>query len=228
MKKYYFMMAAVSAMMLTACSSEDDVLQTGPQKVVENSAVGFDVYTPAATQTRAGLVGTMTTNRLQRSEADGGGFGVYAFLTEDENGNTGTSEAAANATSYKSSTAGANIPNFMVNEKILWNSTNLGWYYNPLKYWPNETDKDSQSSPATMEGATPVHLDRLTFFAYAPYVTAGSTTGITNITDKTGKLGSKVTPVPMVSWKATTGYTDFYPNEGIDLLWGIAPAVDDL
>ena len=58
----------------------------------------------------------------------------------------------------------------MVNEKLLWNATNQGWYYNPLKYWPNETDNDSQSSNATMLDGTFSHIDRLTFFAYAPYV----------------------------------------------------------
>ena len=84
MKKSLFFYAAATALMLTACSSEDDILQTGPEKKAAPQEVGFDVYTPAATNvTRAGLEGTMTTSRLQRSEYDGGGFGVYAYLVED-------------------------------------------------------------------------------------------------------------------------------------------------
>ena len=157
MKKSLFLMAAASALMLTACTSEDDVVQTSAKQTAPK-AVSFDVFTPAATNiTRAGLEGTMTTNRLQRAEADGGGFGVYAFLTED-------SEDDATATAYTSTdpSTKANVPNFMVNEKLLWNNTNLGWYYNPLKYWPNETNNDSQNTNATMEDPTAKkHLDRL-------------------------------------------------------------------
>ena len=231
MNKSLFFVAAASALMLTACSSESDVLQstTQTQQTVVQEAVGFDVYTPAATNvTRAGQEGTMTTPRMQRSEADGGGFGVYAFLTEDETPAAGINDATANATAYTSTAP--NVPNFMWNEKVLWNNTSLGWYYNPLKYWPNETDKDSQVTPASMEGTTPVHLDRLTFFAYAPYVAAddASGTGIIRITDKNGVLNTTPsvynTPDPTIEWKATTSDADFNPDQGVDLLWGVAPA----
>ena len=217
MKKSLFFVAA-AALALTACTSENDILETGPAKQATPQAVGFDVYTPAATVgTRAGLTGTMTTGRLQRSQADGGGFGVYAYLTEDDVAAAGD---GANATAY---TGGA--PNFMVNEKILWNNTNLGWYYNPLKYWPNETDNDSQTTPATMEGADK-HLDRLTFFAYAPYVAADDAggTGIIRITDNAGELNSTAVTDPTIEWKATTAVATFKPNEGVDLLWGVAPS----
>ena len=229
-------MAAASALMLTACTSEDDLLQTGQQKQVTSQVVGFDVYTSSASNvTRAGLTGTMTTNRLQRSEQDGGGFGVYAFLTEDTDG-------SSTATAY-TSTAGQ-APNFMFNEKVLWNSTNLGWYYNPLKYWPNETNNDSQADPASMQsdsktsGVDPVdndrHLDRLTFFAYAPYVSAGAApTGITEISNNVGKLGGTGVKDPTIKYVSTdqvgTGAdavnaTDVEPDDYVDLLWGVAPA----
>ncbi len=205
--------------MLTACSSDNDVVQSATpsqQQTLVNRAVGFDIYTPSATTTRAGLEGTMTTNRMQLSEGEGGGFGVYAYLTEDDDATAGE----ANAKAYS-----GGVPNFMVNEKVLWNSTNLGWYYSPLKYWPNETDHDSQNTNATMEGSD-THLDRLTFFAYAPYVPgdAGST-GIIHITDKTGKLNSTSVTNPTIEWTASENpTTDFNPNQGVDLLWGVAPA----
>ena len=71
MKKSLFFVAAASALMLTACSSENDVLKdaTQSQQTVVNRAVGFDIYTPSATVTRAGLEGTMTTNRMQLCNA---------------------------------------------------------------------------------------------------------------------------------------------------------------
>lgn len=218
MKKSLFFVAAASALMLTACSSENDVVQnTTPKTTVQQQAVGFDVYTQQSTGvTRAGLEGTMTTSRLQRAD---GGFGVYAFLTED------VDATGADVTYARGDGSVANVPNFMVNEKILWNNTNLGWYYNPLKYWPNETDNDSQTTPATMNG-TNNHTDRLTFFAYAPYVSAddGTGTGITYITDKAGKLNNTVVKDPTIAWNATTDVATFNPNEGVDLLWGVAPS----
>ena len=212
--------------MLTACSSEDDILQTGQTKKVAPQEVGFDVYTPAATDvTRAGQVGTMTTSRLQRTEGNKGGFGVYAYLTEDTDGST-------TATAYTGRTT-AVVPNFMVNEKLLWNATNLGWYYNPLKYWPNETDNDSQTSPAQMEGqptSTQTHLDRLTFFAYAPYVgtAVADEVGITAVTNNAGKLSLTATGSETdatlreasIQYKATLDD----PEKVVDLLWGTAPA----
>ena len=221
MKKYFYL-AAVSAMMLTACSSDKDVLEpkTGPApQEITQQAVGFDVYTAAATAgTRAGLEGTMTTTRMQLSETDGGGFGVYAFLTED-------SDPLAAADGY-TPTPGQD-PNFMWNEKILWNSQNLGWYYNPLKYWPNETNNDSQATPAYMENKTdPIHLDRLTFFAYAPYVSAGSgPTGITGISDLNGDLdaANDVTD-PTIKYVSTDAVADVNPDKYVDLLWGVAPS----
>lgn len=222
MKKLLFMFAT-AALVLSACSSEDDLVQgagSPAQLGAAADAVGFDVYTQQATNvTKAGLEGTMTTNRMQRSEANGGGFGVYAYLTEDAVADAGD---GANATAY----AGG-VPNFMVNEKILWNPTSLGWYYSPLKYWPNETDNDSQTTPAAMTGdGTNTELDRLTFFAYAPYVAAGAdATGITAITDKAGKLSGNSVTDPTIAWVASgTPDTDFDPNKGVDLLWGVAPS----
>lgn len=225
MKKSLIFAAAASALMLTACSSENDVVQNAPQtQETTAQAVGFDVYTPAATEvTRSGQAGTMTTGRLQRTEGNGGGFGVYAFLVEDE-------EAGADATSYKTwsrDAAKQKAPNFMVNEKVLWNATNQGWYYNPLKYWPNETNKDSQTTPALMEDLeeTVQHLDRLTFFAYAPYVETPVKTepGIISITDKNG-YNNSLTTTRIV--EPTIGYQVAIdqPKNAVDLLWGVAPA----
>lgn len=50
---------------------------------------------------------------------------------------------------------------FMVNQQVLWSGSN--WYYTPARYWPNNDN------------------DKLTFFAYAPYVSSptSNTYGIT-------------------------------------------------
>ena len=236
MKKSLFFVAAASALMLTACSSENDPLQSAAQQqqtTLQDNAIGFDVYTPAATDvTRAGQGGTMTTSRLQRTHANGGGFGVYAYLIEDVNATVGNDNASSYLAYGDGPTSARTTPiapNFMVNQEVLWSSTNLGWAYAPLKYWPNETDKDSQNTNAEMEGITgDKHLDRLTFFAYAPYVEAGvNEPGITLLTNKKGDLVTDPTSSTTGTLvEASVGYKAALtqPSSSVDLLWGVAPA----
>lgn len=215
MKKSLFLFAT-AALVLAACSSEDDIVQSAPQKAeAQNNAVMFDTYTSSAT--RAGNpAGVMTTDKLKTA---GNGFGVFAMYQDG-------GDYPANNTTL--------LPNFMFNEHVSWSG---GWTYTPLKYWPNETTNDSQDPAAVMPGpGTPgANLDKLSFFAYAPYVnltTTGTMTinrspsttepayveaspssGILAITkeDRTGD--------PLVEWKYST---DFDGN--VDLLWGVAPA----
>lgn len=44
------------------------------------------------------------------------------------------------------------IPNFMYNQQVEWQSVDGSWIYAPVKYWPDNT------------------TDKISFFAYAPYV----------------------------------------------------------
>ena len=54
--------------------------------------------------------------------------------------------------------AETNKPNFMWNQKVTYKDTN--WGYTPVKYWPTKVD------------------DKVSFFAYAPYVAGGNAKGI--------------------------------------------------
>ena len=55
-------------------------------------------------------------------------------------------------------------PTFMYNAKV----STTSWTYSPLKYWPNEFGGAASSDD----------VDRLSFFAYAPYVHVDRSTGI--------------------------------------------------
>ena len=206
-------MAAASALMLTACTSESDILQSSAPQKAEAKAVGFDIYTPqTGNVTRSGRVNIMDNSTLQIT-----GFGVFGYQTDGD---------------Y---TAGTSLPNYMWNQQVNYNTTNVGWYYAPLKYWPNETGHDSQSTAAGMPTApTGANVDKLTFFAYAPWVQgtpgtgavtsvytdveAGTAVGITKLTANTGKLGDAATADPKIHYVVAAD-----PSQSVDLLWGVAP-----
>lgn len=217
MKKYFYL-AAVSAMMLTACSSDNDVVQpttaqpTNPV-AVQQKAVAFDTYLSNTTaSTRAGDPGIQTTSTLQAADK---GFGVFAVQSDN--------------TVYDAS----QTTNFMWNEHVTYAAP--GWTYSPLKYWPNETDNDSQSANAESD-----HIDRLSFFAYAPYVQerngydgmltgVGGYLGTPSATNHFAAAGN--TGIVAISSNHDATYDPYVwyvaspiPSESVDLLWGVAPA----
>lgn len=143
MKKFLFI-AATAAAVLSACAQTEETHKVNAQ----GDAVGFGVYVP---QTKAGAAGQTTTASIKRSEEDGGGFGVFAYYTNDND--------------YSDS---EKKPNFMYNQGVFYNTDK--WKYTPIKYWPNEYGT----------GAHSTGTDKVSFFGYAPYVaTASGTYGIT-------------------------------------------------
>lgn len=193
MKKSLFFVA-VAALALTACSSDNEATQTATQQAAPQ-AVAFDTYVP--TTTRAGVTGVMTTTTLQ-----GSGFGVFAQYSDHGDYNNALNPTA----------------NFMWNQQVTYSSA--AWKYDPLKYWPNETLNDSQSPSAAEGPSGAAAADKLSFFAYAPYVTkaaadadAASGTGII------GMSANDATGDPTISYKVAP-----LPENSVDLLWGVAPA----
>jgi len=205
MKKYLVFAAAAS--LFAACSNDDGAV-AGPQQEAQQTAgevaVGFDAYVNRAT-TRAGLTGDITPTTLQTS-----GFGVFAYHT--------------NADLYDQTF----VPNFMYNQKVTYKAgsgtTDPGtWEYTPIKYWPNEFGQNALSED----------VDKVSFFAYAPYVTVDAASGKVNGTqtdpsaatytgddgDKTygivGMKSNSATGDPMVKYMAS-----FYTNKQVDLTWG--------
>ena len=104
-------------------------------------------------------------------------------------------------------------PNFMYNTKV----STKDWTYSPLRYWPNETS----TTNADGKGATSEGVDRLSFFAYAPYVEATATTGAVteNTVGITALTANNVTTDPKVTYVVADD-----PSKSVDLLWGVVPA----
>ena len=108
-------------------------------------------------------------------------------------------------------------PEFFYNQKVSYTS---GWTYSPIKYWPNEFGATAESQAE----------DRLTFFAYAPYVPVNINTGIAQQT-KDG-LGNPIdeleTGILSLTRNTALGdpyvkyYASFDPEKCVDLCFGVA------
>lgn len=175
--KKILVLAAVAATVLASCAKTEDLQKNTGQ----GDAVNFGVYVPF---TKAGAAGQTTTTSIQRSEANGGGFGVFAYYTDN------------------AAYSGAGTPNFMYNQGVFYNTDH--WEYSPVKYWPNEYGS----------GANSTGTDRVSFFAYAPYVSAASGSyGITAMSANTATGDPTITYV-----------VDPTPSSAVDLCWAVNSA----
>ena len=185
----------MAAMMLASCSS--DKLGPDPtpsQPTLEAGAVGFDAYTQRGT-TRAGVPGDLTDADFKNSATDLGkaGFGVFAYYTD--------------LNEYDQ----LYTPNFFYNQQVKYNTTSTKWEYKPVKYWPNEYGSSALSDD----------VDKVSFFAYAPYVDVAATSGKVDADKNTwgiaGLSKNSATGDPVVKYIAS-----FDPLYTVDLCWGVA------
>lgn len=129
-------------------------------------------------------------------EADGG-FGVFGYY--------------GNGALYNESSK----PDFMYNEVVTYAAGSGKWEYHPVKYWPNEFGTAASSEA----------VDRLSFFAYAPYAEVTPSTGVVTATGDaatTGIIGLSrniAAGDPLVMYSASLA-----PGAGVDLCWGVAAA----
>jgi len=100
-------------------------------------------------------------------------------------------------------------PNFMYNQKV----SGAGWTYSPIKYWPNEYGNKAQSDD----------IDKLTFFAYAPYTANTPATGkVTE--DQVGITGFTRNTAAGDPYVKYVGSLD--PTKCVDLCWGVCADAD--
>ena len=197
MRKKLFL-SVLMATMIASCVSDDGLGQKAGQESSQTQAdgpvpVGFSAYA-ARGVTRSGVPGVVDMTALRRPEGSGGGFGVFAYYTE------------MNLYDQLKS------PNFMYNQGVFDVNNGAGearWEYTPLMYWPNEYGSDASS----------VDQDKVTFFAYAPYVpvtSAASGQVADQETGITGFTSNSATGDPLVKFVST-----FDASKSVDLCWGV-------
>lgn len=221
-------LVAGTATLFTACTSESDNSPSAKisyENIVaaQQVPVTFGTYIGETPVTRTGTPGNINT----AAKLQAPGFGVFAYYTN------AASYPAVPTAPLAAPTAGNTTlsPNFMYNQLVYWD-TDLdpdAWNYTPIKYWPNETQSDG-STAVDGNGATSTGgIDKLSFFAYAPYVDVTPSTGAitSHVTEDGGATEVGITALsdyndpsdPLVSYTVAS-----LPEHTVDLLWGVIPS----
>ena len=210
MDKRYLLTMAAAATVFAACSDDAKELNapelaTNPTEVTQQQDIPvlFDSYVNRAT-TRAGVAGDQVLTQLKSpwapsaTPATYGGFGVFAYYTD----NNDYDQLAT--------------PNFFYNQLVKWDeTTNSYWKYEPVRYWPNEYGSSAVSDDA----------DRISFFAYAPYVevnpssgklTANNNGGADESWGITGMSRNTASGDPIIKYIGS-----FDATKAVDLVWGV-------
>ncbi len=260
--RFFWASAAIAALTLTACADQDEFNQNDVQTAaIENSpgAIQFGTYLGKEGSTRAiipqtyskGTIGNKTDAVIGITDLKAAHFGVFGYFTKtmpyrEEVGTWGTAD-----THWKATTSDVQYPNFFYNQEIMFDDATgkNAWVYEPVKYWPNGVDaanSDTNPNVSNTPSNTATEGDgyqnqKLSFFAYAPFVT-------TPTDDYADVAASDVKPdqITDASWikqfgdgvkngiKAMTtneSKTDVWvkylmpyatTTQAVDLLWGLA------
>ena len=198
MKMKYLMTALLVAMLAGCASSDDQELQkepTGQTAERGKTEVSFSAYASRGV-TRSGWAGNLLLAQLQESQGNGGGFGVFGYYTDLKK--------------YDQTY----VPNFMYNQGVFYNNVSTNWEYSPVVYWPNEYGSFAQSDDE----------DKVSFFAYAPYVapTSAASGSVEDATyGITGFSRNTAAGDPLVKYIAS-----FDSQKSVDLCWGVVGTDD--
>lgn len=201
-----FLMLAVAAITFAACSNDE---ADSVQKSAEVAQSPTDQVAEQVPVEFGAYVNRATTRAGQAGELTTAnlptnGFGVFAYYTD-------------NADYSQFST-----PNFMYNQQVTGtvSGTTTTWSYSPVKYWPNEYGNDAASDD----------VDKVSFFAYAPYVAVTPGKGTVDVTGSSDSTHDKAYGIIQVSRNSATGdpmvkyVVDPDPSKSVDLLWAVQPA----
>lgn len=123
-KKFVMGIAAMAALTLVSCSSDD--LDSFSDNSSKNEAISFDGYLGRSAVAVNGTRGSVETAKTLKTN----GFGVFSKYN-------GT----------------ASFPNFE-NQKVTYSETNKKWTYSPLKFWPTQGDIDFYAYAPFVENKT--------------------------------------------------------------------------
>lgn len=125
-KKFVMGIAAMAALTLVSCSSDD--LDSFSDNSSKNEAISFDGYLGRSAVAVNGSRGSVEAKETLKNK----GFGVFG----------------------KYDAGDAQISDFFVNQKVTYSTTASKWTYTPLKYWPTQGKIDFLAYAPHKEGQT--------------------------------------------------------------------------
>ena len=117
-KKFFMGIAAMAALTLVSCSSDD--LDSVSDNSSKNEAISFDGYLGRSAVAVNGSRGSVVDIKALQESTEG--FGVFGKYTSTDGQ---TSDA-----------------NFFKNQQVTYSTTESKWTYSPLKYWPTDGHVD--------------------------------------------------------------------------------------
>lgn len=161
------------AMGLAGCSGSENTTVTTPPDIDNDEPITFatnldnDVWQDLTTRATTGVISDLKTVPE--------GFGVIAYLTDDQTWSAAKSAWVTSGVTNKEYGTESTYPrpDFMYDQPVTWNTTLNRWGYSPMKYWPNSTGNSTERY--------------VSFFAYAPFVegtviNSASGSGVTGMT----------------------------------------------
>lgn len=115
-KKFVMSIAAMAALTLVSCSSDD--LDSFSDNSSKNEAISFDGYLGRSAVAVNGSRGSVATVETLKNK----GFGVFGYQN--------SSATHSDTESF--------VANLFNNQKVTYDNTNSKWTYSPLKFWPSD------------------------------------------------------------------------------------------
>lgn len=145
-KKFFMGIAAMAALTLVSCSSDDlDSLSDNSSK---NEAISFDGYLGRSAVAVNGTRGSEV--KISNLQTDG--FGVFGKYTSTDGQ---TSDA-----------------NFFKNQKVTYSTTESKWTYSPLKFWPSDGHIDFLAYAPYVNGTELTDGSKINKFIVSEVITA--------------------------------------------------------
>lgn len=120
-KKFVMGIAAMAALTLVSCSSDD--LDSFSDNSSKNEAISFDGYLGRSAVAVNGTRGSVETKETLIGE--GKGFGVFGYYNSSATEHNSTQEQSFETNLFK-------------NQQVTCPSTGEKWTYSPLKFWPTQ------------------------------------------------------------------------------------------
>lgn len=127
-KKFFMGIAAMAALTLVSCSSDD--LNSLSDNSSKNEAISFDGYLGRSAVAVNGSRGSvLDINALKSTDTDKKGFGVFGYYNSSVTDHGSAPEQSFDA-------------NLFNNEQVTCPKDGADWAYTPLKYWPADGHVD--------------------------------------------------------------------------------------